>query len=158
MIRASARAGLWSGAAGCCSMHLVAPLSLGIVRLVESAVKPPRRITKARRRLSETAGLGTTTARGRSLGSSIWREQDASIIAPGREGSQLGGAESPRPAEQEGSSRRALALLPQGGASRQYLQVTYLRSASIIAPGREGSQSGGADTPRPAVGKKNPRH
>ncbi len=38
--------------------------SSGIVRPVESAVKPPRRHTKARRRLSETAGLGTTTARG----------------------------------------------------------------------------------------------
>ncbi len=64
MIRASPMAWLWLGAAGC----VVAPgrpaLVSGIVRPVESAVKPPRRHTKARRRLSETAGLGTATATG----------------------------------------------------------------------------------------------
>ncbi len=54
-----------------CDEHLVAPLTFGIVRLGESAVKPSRRNTKARR--SETAGLGTTTARGLILSGSIFR-------------------------------------------------------------------------------------
>ncbi len=45
------------------SVRLVAPLMLGGVRPVESAGSPPRRHTKARRRLSETAGLGTAAAR-----------------------------------------------------------------------------------------------
>ncbi len=69
----------------------------------------------------DAASPGTTTARGRSLGSSIWREQNASIIAPRREGSQLGGADTPRPVGIRKISR-ALALLPHEGISRrQYL-------------------------------------
>ncbi len=136
----------------------------------------------------DAASPGTTTARGRSLGSSIWREQNASIIAPRREGSQLGGADTPRPVgirkisralallPHEGISRRqylwspmealrlsrpvvkgvnraqshqgplnlgeprALALLPRGGDRRSSIGDRGLASASIIAPGREGSQ------------------
>ncbi len=68
-----------------------ARLSSGIVRPVESAVKPSRRITKARRHgFCNLRALALLLRGGNRPNSSIWREQDASIIAPGREGSQSG--------------------------------------------------------------------
>ncbi len=53
------------------------------------------------RRVADTAGLGTAAANEphASAAGSSGNDQSASIIAPGREGSQLGGAESPRPAD-----------------------------------------------------------
>ena len=57
-------------------------------------VTPSRRITKARTS-GHMAGLGTA-ARGANLYSSLfrYRSESASIIAPGREGSQSGGADA----------------------------------------------------------------
>ncbi len=48
---------------------------------------------------------------------------------------------------------RALALLPHKAliSLRQQALGVIAESTSIIAPGREGSQLGGADTPRPAT-------
>ncbi len=53
-------------------------------------VKPPRRHTKARGTLGKPAGLGTTTARGNISAAVFGGLARASIIAPGREGSQAG--------------------------------------------------------------------
>jgi hypothetical protein len=87
------------------------------VRLVESAVKPSRRITKARES-GEPAGLGTTTARGLNLsGGILGNDGSASIIAPGREGSQLPVQNHQGP--QGLHVQRALALLPGEQPPRQ---------------------------------------
>ncbi len=66
-------------------------------------------------------------------------DQSASIIAPGREGSQLGGADTPRPVGIRKISW-ALALLPHEGISRRQYLPAMAESASIIAPGSAGSQ------------------
>ncbi len=75
-----------TGRAACCIAKACAQCSAG--------VKPSRRNTKARTS-GHMAGLGTA-ARGANLYSSLFRHrsESASIIAPGREGSQSGGADA----------------------------------------------------------------
>ncbi len=67
--------------------HLVAPLTSGSVRPGESVVKPSHRYTKARR---GTRALVLLLERVASAAVSEALDQSASIIAPGREGSELG--------------------------------------------------------------------
>ncbi len=75
MIRASPWAWWMVRVVGVLQSTSAARLTSGIVRLVESAVKPPRRHTKARGNPEDLAGLGTTTARGAGLGGSIFGVQ-----------------------------------------------------------------------------------